>query len=264
MTILALYVLAGLAAGFFGGLLGIGGGLVLVPVLAAVFKAQQIADPVIMPLALGTSLAAIIFTSVSSVRAHHARGAVDWQLVRRMIPGLVVGALLGASLSSRLSSGALQVIFLIFAIVAATQMLTCGHPQAARRPPGPAASFVLGGAIATIASLVGVGGASMAIPFLTWCSVPVRSAIGSASAFGLPIALAGATGYIVSGFDLANLPPLSIGFVHLPALAAVTAGSLAAVPFGAALSHKLPVAALKRIFALTLYAIAGKMLAAIV
>lgn len=263
MTILALYFVAGCAAGFFGGLLGIGGGLILVPVLTFLFTAQQIAEPLVMPLALGTSLASIVFTSLSSVRAHHARGAVDWRLVRRLAPGLVLGAALGAALSAHFSSGALKVFFLVFAAVAATQMLIGCQPQATRRLPGPATLFAVGSAIAGVASLAGVGGASMAIPFMTWCSVPLRSAIGSASAFGLPIALAGVAGYAVNGLGMANLPPLCLGFIHLPALSAVAVGSVIAAPLGAALSHEIPVSALKGIFALMMYAVAGKMLAAI-
>lgn len=261
MTILALYFAAGCAAGFFGGLLGIGGGLILVPVLAVLFASQQIADPLVMPLALGTSLASIVFTSLSSMRAHHARGAVNWQLVRRMVPGLVAGAVLGAALSVHLSSGMLKVVFLMFALVTATQMLIGCQPQTTRSLPGATTLFAIASAIASVASLAGVGGASMAIPFMTWCSVPMRNAIGSASALGLPIALAGVAGYIVHGRELANLPPLCLGLVHLPALAAVAAGSVIAAPLGAMLSHRLPVTALKKVFAVMLYAIAGKMLA---
>lgn len=263
MTILALYFVAGCAAGFCGGLLGIGGGLILVPVLAMLFAAQQIAEPLVMPLALGTSLASIVFTSLSSIRAHHARGAVDWRLVRRMAPGLVLGAALGAALSAYFSSGTLKLFFLVFAAAAATQMLIGCQPQATRNLPGSAALFAVGSAIAGVASLAGVGGASMAIPFMTWCSVPLRRAIGSASACGLPIALAGVAGYVVNGLDLADLPPLSLGFVHVPALVAITAGSVLAVPPGAALSHRLPLTALKKIFAFTMYAVAGKMLVAV-
>jgi len=260
MTILALYFVAGCAAGFFGGLLGIGGGLILVPVLAILFAAQHIAEPLVMPLALGTSLASIVFTSLSSVRAHHARGAVDWQLVRRMVPGLVTGAVLGAALSARFSPEVLKLFFLTFAAVAATQMLMGCRPAAARTLPGTVALFTVGSAISCIASLAGIGGASMAIPFMTWCSVPLRSAIGSASAFGLPIALAGAVGYVNNGWDMASLPQFCLGFVHLPALAAVAVGSVMVAPLGAALSHKLPVSALKTVFAFMMYAIAGKML----
>jgi uncharacterized membrane protein YfcA len=262
--IIALYFAAGCAAGFCGGLLGIGGGLIVVPVLAMLFAAQQIAEPLVMPLALGTSLASIVFTSLSGIRAHHARQAVNWPLVRQMAPGLLLGAALGGVLSAHFSSIALKVSFLVFAVVAATQMLLARQPQAARTLPGKAPLFAAGGAIAGISSLVGCGGSSIAIPFMTWCSVPMRNAIGSASAFGLPVALAGTTTYMLIGWDKAGLPPMSLGFVHLPALIAITLGSTLAVPLGATLSHRLPVAALKKFFAFTMYAVAGKMLAAVV
>jgi len=263
MSILALYLLAGCAAGFLSGLLGIGGGLILVPALVVLFTMQQIAEPLVMPLALGTSLASIAFTSFSSMRAHHARGAVDWQLVRRMVPGLAAGAALGAALSVHFSPGMLKAFFIVFAAVAATQMLIGCRPQAARTLPGSVTLFAVTSVISCIASLAGVGGASMTIPFMAWCSIPLRSAIGSAGALGLPIALAGVVGYVVNGLDMAGLPPLSLGFVHLPALVAVAAGSVITVPPGAALSHKLPVSALKGVFAFMMYAIAGKMLVAV-
>jgi len=214
----------------------------------------------VMPLALGTSLASIVFTSLSSIRAHHLRRAVNWQLVRQMAPGLVLGASLGGALSAHFSAGELKFFFLAFAGVAATQMLLACQPQAARELPGKAPLLAAGSAIAGIASLVGCGGASIAIPFMTWCSVPMRNAIGSASAFGLPVALAGTVAYILNGLDKAGLPPMCLGFVHLPALMAITVGSALAVPLGAALSHRLPVAVLKKCFALLLYTVAGKML----
>ena len=219
-----------------------------------------------MPLALGTSLASIAFTSLSSIRAHHARQAVNWTVVRRMAPGLVLGAALGGALSVHFSSSGLRIFFLAFAVVAATQMLLVRKPQAIRtqqKPLGATPLFAAGSAIAGIASLTGCGGASIAVPFLTRCAVPLRSAIGSASAVGLPIALAGASVYMLIGWDKAGLPPQSLGFVHLPALVAISAGSALAVPLGAALSHRLPVAALKKCFACMLYAVAGKMLMAV-
>ena len=140
-------------------------------------------------------------------------------------------------------------------------MLFGSQPQAARRLPGAAPLFAVSGVIAGVASLAGVGGASIAVPFMTWCSVPMRHAIGTASAFGLPIALGGAAVFVVNGWALTNLPPLSAGFVNLPALAVIVAGSVLGVPSGAALSHRLPVSALKKVFALVMYGVAGEMLA---
>jgi uncharacterized membrane protein YfcA len=241
-------------------LLGIGGGLIVVPVLATLFAMQQIGEPLVMPLAFGTSLASIAFTSVSSIRAHHARRAVEWTLVQHMAPGLMFGAALGGVLSTQFSSGMLKVFFLLFAVVAATQMLRAQQPRAAHKLPGRAPLFAAGSAIASVSSLFGCGGSTIAVPFMTRCSVPMRSAIGSASAFGLPVALAGTAAYMMNGWDKAGLPPLSLGFVHLPALAAITIGSTLAVPLGAALSHRMPVATLKKCFACMMYAVAAKML----
>lgn len=259
-NILAWYVMAGCAAGFCGGLLGIGGGLIVVPVLATLFAMQPIAEPLVMPLALGTSLASIVFTSLSSVRAHHARRAVDWVLVRRMAPGLICGAVLGALLSTRFSAVILKGCFMLFAVTAATQMLLTQRPTAARKLPAKGLLFAAGSAIAGIASLTGCGGASLAVPLMARCAVPLRSAIGSASAFGLPAALASAIVYVVYGWNQAGLPELSLGFVHLPALVSITLGSALYVPLGAELSHRLPVALLKKAFACVMYAVAGRML----
>jgi uncharacterized membrane protein YfcA len=274
-NVLALYFLAGCAAGFCSGLLGIGGGLIVVPVLAMLFGMQHIADSLVMPMALGTSLTCIVFTSLAGIRAHHARHAVNWPLVRQMAPGLILGAALGGMLSAHFSSTVLKLLFLAFAVVAATQMLLARpsspwSPSSSLQPPrrkpslpGATPLFAAGGAIAGIASLTGCGGATIAVPFMTHCAVPLRSAIGSASAFSLPVALAGAAVYMLNGWGKAGLPPLSLGFVHLPALLAITVGSALAVPLGAALSHRLPVAALKKCFAFMLYAVAGKMLVAV-
>ncbi len=259
-NILAWYVLVGCAAGFCAGLLGVGGGLIVVPVLATLFATQHFAEPLVMPLALGTSLASVVFTSIGGIRAHHRRGTVNWPLVRQIAPGLIVGAALGGVASAHFSSGTLKVFFLAFAAAAATQMLFARQARATQRLPGKAPLFAAGGAIAGISSLVGCGGSSMAVPFMTRCAVPMRNAIGSASAFGLPVALAGTATYMFSGWGKVGLPPLSLGYVHLPALLAIIIGSAMAVPLGAALSQRLPTAILRKCFAIMLYAVAGKML----
>jgi len=262
MDILVPCIAVGAAAGFLGGLVGIGGGLVVVPMLALVFAAKGLPAAVVMPLALGTSLASIVFTSLSSVCAHHARGAVDWTLVRRLTPGLVFGALGGAAAASCVPGAVLRVAFVGFAVIAATRMLFDRGIAPQRPLPGPAGMFVAGGLIAGVASVVGVGGASLAIPYFTARSVPVRRAIGSASAVAIPIGAAAVVGYVVAGLGAATLPRHCAGFVHLPALAAVAGTSVLAAPLGAALSHRLPVESLKKIFACLLYVVVGKMLMA--
>jgi uncharacterized membrane protein YfcA len=262
MEILVLYLLAGCAAGFFAGLLGIGGGIILVPVLVMLFTAQGIPEALGMPLALGTSLASILFTSLSSVRSHHARGAVDWSIVRRMTPGLVAGALLGAAASVHVPPAVLKLAFLAFTGLAATQLLVGCETRAARSLPRYPGLVAVATAIGAIAGTLGVAGASISVPFMTWCSVALHRAIGTAAALAFPMALFGAIGYVACGRDVAHLPQLSFGFVHLPALVPVALGSIVAAPLGVALAHRLPVTALKRLFAAVMYAVAARMLAA--
>jgi uncharacterized protein len=259
---LMVFVAAGLAAGFLSGLIGIGGGLVIVPVLAAVFSAQHVSDAVLMPLTMGTSLATIAFTSVSSVRAHASRGAVDWALVRKMAPALAFGAGCGAFTSTHLSCVVLKSAFVLFALFAAGQLVLGSEASAERRLPGRAGLGAAAGGFGLIAGLVGTGAATMTVPFLTWCSVPLRTAIGSASAFAFPIALGGSLAYIVSGLSASDLPPHSAGYIHLPALFSLVLASVIAAPFGAATSHRMPPALLKKVFALGVCIAAVKMLTA--
>ena len=255
MDIFVLYGLAGLAAGFLAGLLGIGGGLVLVPVLVVLFAMQGFPEAVIMPLALGTSLATIVFTSVSSLRAHHAKGAVDWGTLRRMAPGIVAGALASTALAAHLSSSALELLFAVYAALAATQLICNVQPPAARQLPGPTGLMAAGGLVGGVSVLAGVGGAVTSIPFLLWCNVSARTAIGTASAIALPVAVAGTLGYIAIGWPVENLPRLSLGYVHLPALAAIVGATVLTAPLGAQASHRLPVPILRRALAAVLYAI---------
>lgn len=261
MTVIVFYLLAGLAAGFLAGLLGIGGGLVLVPVLALLFDWQGFPEPVIMPLALGTSLATIAFTSVASVRVHHAQGAVDWRTLWRMTPGIVAGALGCTALAAQLSPSALKLVFAVYAGIAATQLVFNAQPPASRQLPGAGGLAAAGGMVGGFAVLAGVGGAVTSIPFLVWCNVPARTAIGTASAIGLPVAVAGSLGYIAFGLTT-DLPPASFGFVHMPALAVIAVATLFAAPAGARASHRLPVPVLRKALATALYIVALRSLLA--
>ena len=258
---LLLFAAAGLAAGFVSGLLGIGGGLVLVPVLAAVFAMQHVDSAVLMPLTLGTSLASIIFTSLVSARSHHKRASVDWRIVQRMAPGVFLGAGCGALCATQLPTAALQTGFVIFASVAATQLLVGAEARSGCPLPSTAGLATRGTAIGLVSGLIGGGAATLSVPLLTWCSVPVRIAIGSAAALGFPIAVAGTTAFIVSGAHMSSLPPLTLGFVHLPALAMLAGGSMLSAPLGATVSHRLPISTLRRLFAVALYGVAAKMAA---
>jgi uncharacterized membrane protein YfcA len=231
-------------------------------VFAAAFAAQGVDGAVVMPLTMGTSLATIIFTSLSSLRAHHARGTVDWTLFRRMAPGLAIGAICGALVSTQLPCVALKAAFVIFAAVAATQLLLGRRAQTTRQLPGGSALTAAAGGLGVISGLVGVGAATLTVPLLTWCSVSMRTAIGSASALAFPIAVAGTATYVASGLEVVDLPAFSLGYVHLPALAGVVIASMVAAPAGAATSHRLPIGMLRKVFAVGLYAAAGKMLVA--
>ena len=255
MSFLILYALSGLVAGFLAGLLGIGGGLILVPVLVVLFSAQGFSESVVMPLALGTSLATIIFTSVSSLCAHHAKGAVDWHTLRRMMLGIVAGALASAALTAHLSPSILKLIFAVYAGLAATQLVCNIQPPASRQLPGPCGLAAAGSVVGGISALAGVGGAVTAIPFLIWCNVPARIAIGTASAIGLPVAVAGTIGYVGNGLAGLELPPFSLGYVYLPALGAIVITSVIAAPLGARASYRLPVPILKKALAAVLYVV---------
>ncbi|BCG47616.1 Uncharacterized UPF0721 integral membrane protein [Citrifermentans bremense] len=259
MTFWLLYVALGAFAGVLAGLLGVGGGLVIVPVLTFIFTAQHMPEAHILHLALGTSLASIMFTSVSSLRAHHRRGAVEWTVVRRISAGILVGTFAGSWVASQLSTGFLKGFFVVFLYYVALQMLLNIKPKPHRQLPGLAAMSGVGGVIGGVSSLVGIGGGTMTVPFLVWCNVAIQRAIGTSSAVGFPIALAGAAGYLVNGLS-AELPQYSLGFVYLPALAGISATSMMTAPLGAKLAHTLPIDLLKKIFALLLVVMGTKML----
>jgi uncharacterized protein len=261
VTFWLLYLATGAFAGVLAGLLGIGGGLVIVPLLTFVFTAQQLPDAYILHLALGTSLASIIFTSVSSFRAHHARGAVNWRVVKMISVGILTGTFLGTWVAAQLSSPFLRVFFVCFLYYVAVQMLLNIRPTPSRTLPGGGGMFGVGNVIGGVSSLVGIGGGSLSVPFLTWCNVPMHHAVGTSAAIGFPIAIAGAAGYILNGLTVSALPPESLGFVHLPALAGISLASIFTAPLGVRLAHSLPVARLKKIFAVFLMVMGTRMLA---
>jgi uncharacterized membrane protein YfcA len=255
------YLALGAAVGFLAGLLGIGGGAVVVPMLVFVFTAQGLPAAHILHIALGTAMATIMFTSISSMRAHHAHGAVDWSIARAMAPGILTGSFCAALLAGFIPTRPLAVMFTALVFYAATQILLDLRPKSTRELPGTAALFGAAAAIGGVSSLMAAGGAFLCIPFLAWCSVPLRRAIGTAAAVGLPIAMAGTAGYMLQGLRADGLPAASLGYVYLPALVLVAAASMLAAPWGARVAHRLPVKRLRIVFALVLYAVAGRMLA---
>lgn len=259
MSFVIAYVALGLASGFIAGLLGVGGGLVLVPVLCELYALQEFPTAYNIHMALGTSLAVIVLTSISSLRAHHAHGAVRWDAVRRIAPGIVLGTLAGAIAAAWLPERGLRWFFTLFLAYAATQMLLGFKPQSHRQLPGWPGMTLAGGIIGGVSSWVGIGGGTLSVPFLNWCNIRLQEAIGTSAAIGFPIALSGAVGYALSGQVAQGLPEHSLGFVYLPALAGIAIASMFTAPYGAKLTHSLPVARLKKVFAGVLYLVAGKM-----
>jgi uncharacterized membrane protein YfcA len=255
-----IYLATGAFAGLLAGLLGVGGGLIIVPILALGFAAQGMATEVQMHLAVGTSLATIIFTSSSSVYAHHRRGAVEWRAVRAMTPGIVTGALLGALIARWLPTLSLRYLFGVFELVVAVQMALSLKPAPHRTLPGRWGMRNAGVVIGTISSLVGIGGGTLTVPFLLWCNVAIQRAIATSAACGLPIAVAGTVGFVITGWHHPLLPAWSSGYLYWPALLGITAASVLSAPLGARLAHRLPTLVLKRLFALLLSGLALRML----
>lgn len=253
------YLLLGLFVGLFAGMLGIGGGVLLVPLMVFMFSAQQFPEDRMLHSALGTSLATIVFTSLSSIHAHQKHGAVRWDIVRRASTGLATGTILGAFVADRLNSLYLAIVFVTFVVYSAVQLLLDSKPKATRQLPGRVGMAGGSGVIGIISSMVGGGGGVITIPLMMMCNVPMRNAVGTSAALGLPIALAGAAGYIYTGLGQTALPPLSLGYVYLPALIGIVAGTFVTVPVGAKLAHSMPVSRLKKLFAIILFVLAAKM-----
>ena len=258
--ILTTYLGVGIIAGLLAGLFGIGGGLVIVPMLVITFTWQGIPQEHIMHLALGTSMASIIFTSVSSFLAHHKRGAVQWVVVRRIVPGILLGTFLGTCVAARLSNNFLKVFFVLFLYYVAGQMLIDKKPKPSRELPGQLGMFGVGNVIGVVSSLVGIGGGTLSVPFMMWCNLAIHQAIGTSAAIGFPIAIAGTVGYIINGLQVAGLPEYSFGYAYLPAFVGIVCASVLTAPLGVRLAHSLPVARLKRSFAVLLLLVGTRML----
>lgn len=255
-----IFVVTGAVAGLLAGLLGIGGGMIIVPALVFVLPELGVAADVLTQTAVGTSLACISVISISSARAHHVRGGVIWRVFAAMAPGLVLGAFAGAALAHVLPSLTLQRIVGVAALLIAVKLFADIKPAPHRELPGKRALAGAGGAIGTLSSLIGIGGGSLTVPYLVWCNVPITRAVGTSSACGMPIAWAGTLGFVIAGWSLSGTGPASLGYVSLPAAGGVIAGSLAFTPLGAALAHRMPDARLKRVFALLLAAVGLRML----
>jgi uncharacterized membrane protein YfcA len=261
LTLLAELLALGICAGYLAGLLGIGGGMLMVPFLTWILSQRGVDAGMAVKMAVATSMATIMFTSISSVRAHHKRGAVRWDLVRGLAPGILLGGLIaGAGIFALLKGTALALFFAAFVGFSATQMLRNKKPKPSRQMPGTAGQIGAGTGIGLLSGLVGAGGGFVSVPFMTWCNVPMHNAVATSAALGFPIALANTVGYVIGGWGLAPALPGAFGYLFLPALVVIAAASVTMAPLGARSAHALNVAQLKRVFAFLLFSLAAYML----
>lgn len=255
---LPLLLFSGAVAGMLAGLLGIGGGVVIVPIVTLLFEGHGVAQGLAIKLALGTSLATIVVTAVASIATHHRKGAVDWNLFRVMGPGVVVGSFVGAWLADIIPGAALYLGFIVFLFAVSLQMAV-GRVSAHRSLPSAAGLAGTATGVGALSALMGIGGGAMHVPFLSYCGVPVKRAIATAAAIGLPLAASATVGYMFGGMDEAGRPAGSIGYINLPVFAGVVAASLLFAPLGASLAHRLPDLLLRRLFAGFLFILAARM-----
>lgn len=259
-SILLACSLLGIVVGFLSGLLGIGGGLIIVPALAYLLPLLKIPPEIVMPLALGTSLCSIVITSSSATFAHHKNRNIPWALTKKFVVAIALGSLLGALIADLLSATVLKNIFAIAVSTLATYMLLSVRITHTRSLPSDIYIFIIAFGCGIIASLMGISGAAILIPILTFFGVTVRNAIGISTTCGSLVATFGTVGYIISGLDANNLPDWSLGYVYLPALLAIVVTSSIVAPLGVRYANKLPVNTLKRIFAFFLLLVAAKMI----
>lgn len=255
-----IYILAGALAGMLSGLFGVGGGLIIVPILSVVFTGLAFPEQHVMHMALGTSLASIIFTSIASVLAHHNKLNVDWKIVRKLAVAVMLGTLAGSVFAANLPTIWLRMIFAIFAFTVTTQLILNLMPNPHRKLPGLLGTSGAGILIGVVSSLVGIGGGTLSVPFFIYCNIAIRKAIGTSAALGLPIALTGCFGFIINGWASPHLPSYSLGYVYLPAVICIALISVITAPLGVRLAQKMSALFLKRAFAVLLYAIGLNML----
>jgi len=259
VALIPIFLVLGAVVGFMAGLLGIGGGFTMVPVLVEVFSSQGFAREHIVSMAIGTSAGTIVFTAFSSARAHHAKGAVDWRVVSAMSPGIIVGSLIGPQLASALPPAIMAGVFGAFIWWGAWRMLRNRPPVASRQLPGRVGLISMGTLIGVVAGMVGTGGAFLAVPFMTRCNVKLHAAVATSAAIGIPMAIAATIGFMFAGWNKPGLPPYAVGYVYLPALIGIVLTSMLLAPVGARVAHALPVARLRLVFASMLFCLGAYM-----
>lgn len=255
-------VVTGAIAGVLAGLLGVGGGIVIVPVLYHLFTLLGIDESVRMHVTVGTSLATIIPTSIMSSRAHRRRGSLDVSLIRRLMPGVVVGVVLGAIASRYLGGGVLTAVFAVVALAVALNMAFKRDGFAlADGLPGPAGTALIGGGIGGVSTLMGIGGGTLSVPILNALHVPMHTAVGTGAMLGMVISLPGALAFVVNGLGVPLRPPLSLGYVNLLGMALIVPATMATTGWGARLAHRIDARRLRQVFALFLALTSARMLA---
>ena len=261
LEIIAAMLAVGSLAGFIAGLLGVGGGTIIVPVVLWALQLQGIGNhPYAQHLAVGTSFAIMLFTTLSSVAAQHKKQSIDWQTVMRMTPGMMAGVLIGAASAKYMPTAGLQVFFIVFISIIAVRTLVGIKPKPSRTLPRLAGLNATGVLFGAVSSWVGIGGGSLSVPFLIYCNMPPHKAVGTSSGLAWPIALAGTVGYLAAGRHISGLPDGAIGFLYLPAVAILSIATIVFAPLGVKTAHKLPPETLKTAFGLLLLAIAARML----
>ena len=261
IEIILIMLAVGSFTGFVAGLLGIGGGMIIVPVVLWVLQMQGLGDlEHAQHLAVGTSFAVMVFTMFSSMLAQHRKSMVDWKVVRRMAPAMVAGVFIGSFIAKHISNEGLQIFFVIFTTLVALKTLSGMKPKSSRSLPGPLGLNMIGALFGIISSWVGIGGGSLSVPFMLYCNIPVQKAVAISASLGWFIALTGAAGYLISGWQVAGLPAGTLGFWYLPVAAILAVATIVFAPLGVKVSHKLPPEKLRLAFGILLLVIAARML----
>jgi len=231
----------------------------IVPVLGLVFVAFGFPPDQVLHLSLGTSLAAMVLATAAGTREHHRHGAVRWDLVRGLAPGIAIAGLAAGAVARMAPVAFLKAFFLCFMAYVAWQIVFGLKPRPGRKPPGRAATTAVGVAIGGLSALAGVGGAMLSVPFLMYCNVAFHQAIATSAAVSLVVAVAGTAGFVVAGLTVPGLPAWSVGYVYVPAFLGISLTSVFFAPLGAKAAHRLPVGILKKVFAVFLLALAAKL-----
>lgn len=261
---LLVFAALGALVGFVAGLLGVGGGGIMVPALTSIFLMQGVNTTQVVHLALGTSMACIVFTSIASLRAHHKNSAIIWPIVSRMSAGVIVGTFLATFVAALISSLYLAIFFSVFMGFVAYQAYFKKPNNDISQPPSSLNLVVSGSGIGAVSALVSIGGGSLTVPYLTAKNIDIRKAIGTSAAIGLPISLAGTAGYLLHGINVNYGIDWVYGFIYLPAVIIIATVSFFTAPLGAKLAHSLPITLLKKFFALLLAILSIKMLVSVV